>query len=67
VKSSREEWAARYGLAVDPVRHVTVTSGATEALFDIIMALIEPGDDSSPSSRSMTSYPAGVHHGWWPG
>jgi aspartate/methionine/tyrosine aminotransferase len=34
-----------YGLHADPVREVTVTSGATEALFDAIMALVDPGDE----------------------
>lgn len=34
-----------YGLDVDPAREVLVTSGATEALSDIMAALIEPGDE----------------------
>ncbi len=34
-----------YGLAVDPMREVMVTSGATEALADCLFGLIEPGDE----------------------
>lgn len=38
-------YARHYGLHADPLTEVTVTSGATEALFDSIMALVEPGDE----------------------
>lgn len=34
-----------YGLEADPLSEVTVTSGATEALFDTIMAFVDPGDE----------------------
>jgi N-succinyldiaminopimelate aminotransferase len=34
-----------YGQAVDPDREVTVTSGATEALFAAVLALVNPGDE----------------------
>ncbi len=34
-----------YGLDPDPDAEVTVFSGATEALFSSIMALVEPGDE----------------------
>jgi N-succinyldiaminopimelate aminotransferase len=34
-----------YGQAVDPDREVTVTSGATEALFAAMLALVSPGDE----------------------
>jgi N-succinyldiaminopimelate aminotransferase len=38
--------AARfYGQSVDPDTEVTVTSGATEALFSTVMGLINPGDE----------------------
>lgn len=39
-----EHYRRRQGLGVE-VNQVTVTSGATEALADAIMALIEPGDE----------------------
>ena len=32
--------------AVDPDSEVTVTGGATEALFDAILALLDPGDEA---------------------
>lgn len=34
-----------YGLDIDPQTEVMVTSGATEALADCIMALVSPGDE----------------------
>ncbi|MEL7526772.1 MAG: aminotransferase class I/II-fold pyridoxal phosphate-dependent enzyme, partial [Pseudomonadota bacterium] len=34
-----------YGLDIDPKSEVIVTSGATEALADCIMALVSPGDE----------------------
>lgn len=35
----------RYGLAYDPMRHVTVTCGVTEAICASILATIDPGDE----------------------
>jgi methionine aminotransferase len=34
-----------YGAAYDPLTEITVTSGATEALFDVISAFVRPGDE----------------------
>jgi aspartate/methionine/tyrosine aminotransferase len=34
-----------YGLDVDPLREVVVTSGATEAITASLMALLDPGDE----------------------
>ena len=34
-----------YGLAIDPVTEVVVTSGATEAITASLMALLNPGDE----------------------
>jgi aspartate/methionine/tyrosine aminotransferase len=39
------DWEGRYDLAVDPEREITVTSGATEAVFDAMQAFLEPGDE----------------------
>ena len=36
---------ARYGLSVDPATEIVVTSGATEALFVSLAALVDPGDE----------------------
>ena len=38
-------WNERYGMDVDPDSEVTVTSGATEAIFDAVQALVGPGDE----------------------
>lgn len=39
-------WEHDYGRAVDPETEVSVTSGATEALFDAIHAFVGPGDEA---------------------
>ncbi len=39
-------WEHDYGRTVDPETEVTVTSGATEALFDAIQAFVGPGDEA---------------------
>lgn len=36
---------ARYGVAVDPTAQVTVTAGATEAIFCAIQAVVRAGDE----------------------
>ena len=38
-------WNDRYGMDIDPEREVTVTSGATEAIFDVVQALVAPRDE----------------------
>jgi aspartate/methionine/tyrosine aminotransferase len=38
-------WNDRNGMDIDPDREVTVTSGATEAVFDAVQALAGPGDE----------------------
>lgn len=39
------DWAARFGRELDPDREITVTTGATEALFAAMLALVNPGDE----------------------
>jgi methionine aminotransferase len=34
-----------YGASYDPLTEITITSGATEALFDVISAFVRPGDE----------------------
>jgi len=45
----REQIAAKtdrcYGVTVDPESEITVTTGATEALFSTITAMVRPGDE----------------------
>ncbi len=49
VLALREALAAKierlYGASYDPATEITVTSGATEALFDAITAFVRPGDE----------------------
>ncbi len=40
-----DTYARDYGLVADPMREVTVTSGATEALCSTILATVDPGDE----------------------
>jgi methionine aminotransferase len=37
---------ATYGIAVDPGSDITVTAGATEAIFSTVCALVGPGDEA---------------------
>ncbi|CAN5488249.1 pyridoxal phosphate-dependent aminotransferase [soil metagenome] len=51
---------AHYGLAYDPDREVTVTTGATEAVFAAIMALVDPGDEVIVLEPVYDVYPAAI-------
>lgn len=52
------EWQSRFSVAIDPVSEVTVTSGATEAIFDAILALVDPGQAIVAFEPFYDSYPA---------
>jgi N-succinyldiaminopimelate aminotransferase len=55
------EHAARfYGQQVDPDTMVTVTSGATEALLDVILGLVDPGDEVIVFEPFYDSYVANI-------
>ncbi|MBA3277053.1 MAG: aminotransferase class I/II-fold pyridoxal phosphate-dependent enzyme [Chloroflexia bacterium] len=54
------DWTDRFGMEIDADRHVTVTSGATEAIFDSILAMIDPGDEVIAFEPVYDSYPASV-------
>lgn len=45
-----------YGRRYDPVSEITVTSGATEALFSTITALVHPGDEVIVFEPAYDSY-----------
>ena len=47
-------------LAVDPETEVTVTSGATEALFCAMAAVIHPGDEAIVFDPAYDSYEPGI-------
>src|SRR5690242_11307061 len=40
-----QKYQARYGLAFDPEREMTVTCGATEALMATLLAVVDPGHE----------------------
>jgi methionine transaminase len=49
-----------YGRAVDPDTELTVTSGATEAIFDVIAAVVRPGDEVVMLDPAYDSYEPAV-------
>lgn len=49
-----------HGCKVDPVREVTITCGATEALFDAIQTVIGPGDEAVIFDPAYDSYEPAV-------
>ncbi len=40
-----EQWFEKHQFSIDPVSQITITSGATEAIFDAIQAIVHPGDE----------------------
>jgi methionine aminotransferase len=51
---------ASYGLSVDPQSEVTVTLGATEAIYSAIQAVIGPGDEAIAFDPAYDSYDPAV-------
>ena len=49
-----------YGQRVDPGNEITVTSGATEALFDVTLGLVNPGDEVIVFEPYYDSYVANI-------
>jgi methionine aminotransferase len=49
-----------YGRRLDPEAELTITSGATEAIFDAIMALVHPGDEVVLLDPAYDSYEPAV-------
>jgi len=49
-----------HGCKVDPVREVTITCGATEALFDAIQTVIGPGEEAVIFDPAYDSYEPAV-------
>jgi methionine aminotransferase len=64
VKSLREAVAAMfadlYGLCIDPDDEVTVTVGATEAIFSAVQALLRPGDEAIFFTPAFECYESAV-------
>jgi methionine aminotransferase len=51
---------ASYGIAVDPETEVTVTLGATEAIYSTVQALVGPGDEVIVFDPAYDSYEPAV-------
>lgn len=51
-----EKVSALYGCVLDPEHEVTITSGATEALFCAITAVVQPGDEVIVFDPAYDSY-----------
>ncbi|RKG65665.1 aminotransferase class I/II-fold pyridoxal phosphate-dependent enzyme [Corallococcus sp. CA054B] len=61
LRNAISEHAQRfYGHAVDPDTMVTVTSGATEAILDVILGLVDPGDEVVAFEPYYDSYDANI-------
>ena len=59
-KAIAESWTTRTGMAVDPDRQVTVTSGCTEAICAAMLGLLNPGDEIILFEPYYDSYRASV-------
>jgi N-succinyldiaminopimelate aminotransferase len=59
-KAIAERFHRTSGLAYEPERDIVVTCGATEAIVDCILSLIEPGDEVVMFEPFYDSYPAAV-------
>lgn len=53
-------YAHTYGIEADPTTEVTVTCGASEAIFDIIMAVVDPGDEVIVFEPAYDAYMADI-------
>lgn len=54
-----ERWVTDTGSDIDPARHVTVTSGCTEALAASFLGTFEPGDKVILFEPAYDAYPVG--------
>lgn len=61
VRALSEKYLRDYGLAYDPDTEITVTSGATEALWATIGALVDVGDEVILFEPFYDSYRAAIH------
>jgi N-succinyldiaminopimelate aminotransferase len=59
-KAIAERFHKTSGVSYDPERDIVVTCGATEAIVDCIISLIEPGDEVLMFEPFYDSYPAAV-------
>ncbi len=59
-KAIAERFHKTSGISYDPERDIVVTCGATEAIVDCMISLIEPGDEVLMFEPFYDSYPAAV-------
>jgi len=55
-----QKLAASYGRLLDPEAEITITLGATEAIFSAVLALVHPGDEVILFDPSYDSYAPAV-------
>ncbi len=55
-----QKLSATYGLAVDPDSQITVTLGATEAIYSAIQSVVGPGDEAIAFDPAYDSYEPAV-------
>ncbi len=60
VEAVARHQAEHYQLEYDPLAEITITCGATEALFATFQGLLEPGDEVIVLQPFYDAYPAGV-------
>jgi N-succinyldiaminopimelate aminotransferase len=60
VRALADELGPSFGRPLDALQEITVTVGATEALFASILALVDPGDEVILIEPFYDSYPADV-------
>lgn len=58
VQALARAYERNYGLALDPMTEICVTSGATEAIASTLLGLLEPGDEVVCFEPFYDSYPA---------
>jgi aspartate/methionine/tyrosine aminotransferase len=58
--AAAQSYQRHYGRQLDPAREVTVTSGATEALFVSLLAFVNPGDEVIVLEPFYDSYPPAI-------
>jgi aspartate/methionine/tyrosine aminotransferase len=60
VETLAKHYSAEIGREINPLTEVTVTVGATEALFAVMQALLDPGDEVVVLEPTFDIYPAQV-------
>lgn len=60
VKALAQVYGPLFGRELDPMAEIVVTTGATEAIFATIQALVDPGDEVVLLEPFYDSYPAAV-------